>query len=87
LPDPSHEGGTLPRDTAPLLPQRGDKVKIPKGAYISTSHPAGDRIAKRGQVVTVSHSFEHGLRGVPEVSWAGSGGYWCNSWEWEAVEP
>lgn len=67
------------------LPKRGEKVRIPKGAYISTTHPAGDRIAKRSQVVTVSHSFPHGLSGQGEVSWAGSGGYWCNAWEWEAV--
>jgi hypothetical protein len=70
--------------TERALPKRGDKVRIPKGAYIRTTHPNGDRIAARSQVVTVSHVFEHGYpSGQPEVSWAGSGGYWCNAWEWE----
>lgn len=67
------------------LPQPGEKVRIPKGAYIRSTHPNGDRIAKKSQVVTVSHVFQYGYEGVPEVSWAGSGGYWCNAWEWENI--
>lgn len=64
------------------LPANGSKVVIPKGAYIETTHPQGDRIAKRSQVVTVHHTL-NGYDDVPsKVCWAGSGGYWCQAWEW-----
>lgn len=67
------------------LPRQGDQVRIPRGAYIKTTHPDGDRIAKRSQVVTVAHSSHGWEQQPPVVSWAGSGGYWCDSWEWEPM--
>jgi hypothetical protein len=68
------------------LPRRGDRVRIPKGARITTTHPAGDRIAKRSQVVRVAQVFPAYPGRPAEVSWAGTGGYWCNATEWEATE-
>lgn len=82
----------MPTDPEPrAMPMVGDRVRIPKGAYISTTHPAGDRIAKRSQVVTVkmiarAYEDHRGKRRPATVTWTGTGGYWCDAWEWERTE-
>lgn len=87
MPDPNAATSDAP---ASPLPQPGERVRIPKGAYISTTHPAGDRIARRSQVVMVRmvfRGYQHDGCSVPaKVSWAGTGGYWCDAWEWEAID-
>ena len=61
---------------------RGQTVMLRKGAEVRTMHPARDRYTlKRNQSVKV-HSAHAGyeLDGVShpaEISWAGTGGYWC----------
>jgi hypothetical protein len=68
---------------APVKP--GDKVKVRKGAYICSTHPDGDRIAEQTRTVTVHHLLPAGLDTPSMVVWAGRGGYWCETWEWEPV--
>lgn len=65
-------------------PVRGDRVRVPKGAYIKTTHPNGDYLLSRSQVVTVHHTLGYGEEPII-VCWPGTGGYWREAFEWEAV--
>ena len=60
--------------------KRGDIVTIRKGATVR-SLSRGEYVLKRAQKVTVhlvTNGFTYEGRTRPsEVSWAGSGGYWC----------
>ena len=64
--------------------KQGDKVVVPKGTVIRTMHPSrGPRYeAKRDTTVKVSTVYdwkpEYSGR-EPQISWAGSGGYWCEA--------
>lgn len=65
------------------FPKAGDRVRVKKGARISSTHPSHDgvKIAGRSYQVEVYTSFR-GYRSAdgedipPTVHWAGSGGYW-----------
>jgi hypothetical protein len=69
---------------APLerVVRRGDIVTVRKGAEVRTTHPKRDGyILKRSQKVKVYLFLEEwecdGRSHHAEISWAGSGGYWC----------
>ena len=68
---------------------RGRKVLIPAGTVIRTTHPQNGpvRTAKRTHTITVHHASdgwidrEYDTEGsviFPTLSWAGTGGYWCD---------
>lgn len=70
--------------------ERGQIVTIRKGARIKSLHPEkGEYISKRAQKVKlhlVLRGFTHyGIEHLPEVSWAGSGGYWCYAYQKDVV--
>lgn len=69
---------------------RGDKVVIPAGAVVQSTNPSRrEKKLTRAQTVTVTHTFDgyvnahdakfFGQYKLPEISWAGSGGYWMNA--------
>lgn len=62
--------------------KRGDTVIVRKGAVVKSLHPKkGTYTLKRNQKVIVHlvlHGYEYeGEKRLPEISWAGTGGYWC----------
>lgn len=59
-------------------PRRGDKVLIPKGAWLVGTHSSLPKNAGRTYCVTVD--FYNEWNG--EVTWAGTGGYWFRTVEW-----
>lgn len=75
------------RITNPL--DTDNKVVIPKGTVIRTTHPTAGpvRVAARKQTVSLygvspgwidrEYDNEGGVI-FPTVSWAGAGGYWCD---------
>lgn len=63
----------------PVGPVRqGDRVVIKQGAEVRSMHPSRDRyqLARR-QTVVVRIVMPYG--DAPYLSWAGSGGYWCDT--------
>jgi hypothetical protein len=63
------------------IPQRGDRVIIPKGTPVRSMRPGRSKDAGRTYEVTVHHCIgpgagRGGTPGVIEVRWAGSAGYW-----------
>lgn len=81
--------GYHPESELPI--KRGDKVRVPKGTFIRTTHPQRENgPSKRTQTVTINHILNgtdehkgyHGewqYRTNPSVVWAGTGGYWCEA--------
>lgn len=75
--------------------ERGVRVRIPQGATVRTMHPSRDSyVLKRSQVVKVDHTLG-GTPAYPEwnqpavpltVRWPGTGGYWCETTEFEIIE-
>lgn len=62
---------------------KNKRVRIPKGVEIRSCGKSIVKVSKRSQVVRVDHTYsgycknrEHKER-LPEIVWAGSGGYWC----------
>ena len=63
---------------------RGDYVVIRKGAVVKSTHPQRRTyVTKRAQKVKVHSIFSayelDGVQHTAKVSWAGSGGYWCDA--------
>lgn len=62
------------------LPKKGQKIRVKKGAAIGSTYPKLRRIATRSFTVVVHHIIEYSVKHhnrPSEITWAGSGGYWC----------
>lgn len=83
----------IPNEIACPIP-RGARVRLKKGCKILyTTHPSHKPTeVKRSTVVTVATAFSgwNGIPGYPqrepEISWAGTGGYWFHTNDFENIE-
>lgn len=69
---------------------KGDTVIIPKGTVVHSTNPSkSEYVTKRNQKVNVfmagngwvetdRYYGDVGMVKLPRVSWAGTGGYWCD---------
>lgn len=66
---------------------KGDKVRLPAGTVVHTMHPSRDSYTlQRAQTIIVHHTSDgyvnvfdrrsFGQVVIPELTWAGTGGYW-----------
>ena len=68
------------KDTLPI--KQKQRVLIPKGVAVRTTHSRGNYVTARKQWVVVNHILSGTeLNGQPhtnpQVVWAGTSGYWC----------
>jgi hypothetical protein len=78
-------------DTATLSPWRGwlsdnipcsgDLIVVPKGAYIETTHPGGNKLAGVTSTKKAETTAHYGWTG--QFEWAGTGGYWHRTYQWD----
>jgi hypothetical protein len=66
---------------AQLPIQKGDKVKLPKGIDVHTTHTKKNYMTKRSTTITVfdvAPEWQNDGQIHPaDICWVGSGGYWC----------
>lgn len=66
---------------------KGDQVRLPAGTIVHTMHPSRHSYTlRRAQTITVHHTSDgyvnvfdrrgFGQTVLPELTWAGTGGYW-----------
>lgn len=60
--------------------RRGDRVRVPKGTLVATTHGRQVLVTKRSYVVKIHHVYEGytyaGVTHPARVVWAGAGQYW-----------